>query len=220
MKFKHCLKLSAAAFALTCAGYASSASVTVQSGGIALNSIDTTNVGNQGDPWLINETMTSAGTLRFAENPLGGDNPTGSVHAAGKWITKTILNNTGNTWTSFELELQVVLGTPSSNGDGLSFADGSNLTGLFTSDQFSMYTRQDVARDYLNFNTGDVLPGESVTFRFVITDASANDPFFLLQTPNIVDRPAVPEPETYAMLLAGLGLLGFIAHRKRQKRLT
>ena len=26
---------------------------------------------------------------------------------------------------------------------------------------------------------------------------------------------AVPEPETYAMLLAGLGLLGFLAHRRK-----
>ncbi len=26
---------------------------------------------------------------------------------------------------------------------------------------------------------------------------------------------AVPEPETYAMLLAGLGLLGFVAHRRK-----
>lgn len=28
---------------------------------------------------------------------------------------------------------------------------------------------------------------------------------------------AIPEPETYAMLLAGLGLLGVVAHRKHQK---
>ena len=28
---------------------------------------------------------------------------------------------------------------------------------------------------------------------------------------------AVPEPETYAMLLAGLGLLGFVAHRRKQQ---
>ena len=27
---------------------------------------------------------------------------------------------------------------------------------------------------------------------------------------------AVPEPETYAMMLAGLGLLGFVAARRRQ----
>lgn len=28
---------------------------------------------------------------------------------------------------------------------------------------------------------------------------------------------AVPEPETYAMMLAGLGMLGFSARRKKQK---
>ena len=28
---------------------------------------------------------------------------------------------------------------------------------------------------------------------------------------------AVPEPETYAMLLAGLGLMGFTARRRKQK---
>jgi len=27
---------------------------------------------------------------------------------------------------------------------------------------------------------------------------------------------AVPEPETYAMLLGGLGLMGFIARRRKQ----
>jgi hypothetical protein len=29
---------------------------------------------------------------------------------------------------------------------------------------------------------------------------------------------AVPEPETYAMLLAGLGLLGFAARRRQHQR--
>lgn len=28
---------------------------------------------------------------------------------------------------------------------------------------------------------------------------------------------AVPEPETYAMLLAGLGLMGFMTYRRKQK---
>jgi len=28
---------------------------------------------------------------------------------------------------------------------------------------------------------------------------------------------AIPEPETYAMMLAGLGLMGFVARRRKQK---
>jgi hypothetical protein len=27
----------------------------------------------------------------------------------------------------------------------------------------------------------------------------------------------IPEPETYAMMLAGLGLIGFVANRRRRK---
>jgi hypothetical protein len=30
--------------------------------------------------------------------------------------------------------------------------------------------------------------------------------------------PAVPEPETYALMLAGLGIMGFVASRRRQRR--
>jgi hypothetical protein len=30
--------------------------------------------------------------------------------------------------------------------------------------------------------------------------------------------PAVPEPETYALMLAGLGIMGFVARRRRQQR--
>ena len=40
-------------------------------------------------------------------------------------------------------------------------------------------------------------------------------------TVSMIDAPvaAIPEPETYAMLLAGLGLLGFMARRRKQKGL-
>jgi hypothetical protein len=37
-------------------------------------------------------------------------------------------------------------------------------------------------------------------------------------TPISIDVAAVPEPETYAMLLAGLGLLGFAARRKKLQK--
>jgi hypothetical protein len=42
-------------------------------------------------------------------------------------------------------------------------------------------------------------PGQGNTMTFTLTQV-----------------PTIPEPETYAMLLAGLGLIGFIARRRKQ----
>ena len=60
------------------------------------------------------------------------------------------------------------------------------------------------------------------TFSFVATTTSSTLHFASLQESaggialdNISVTP-VPEPETYAMLLAGLGLMGAVARRRRQ----
>jgi hypothetical protein len=51
--------------------------------------------------------------------------------------------------------------------------------------------------------------------------ASVNDTFHNNNTGHFdVTVTAVPEPETYAMLLAGLGLMGAVARRKKQKSLA
>jgi len=193
-------------------------SLSVESGGITLNEYNFSKAGSSAEPWTINESMTSGGTLKLDSlegqyvSPLGSPNATGSGHNYGRWFDKTITNNTGSKWTSFELELQAILGTPSLNGDGLSFADGANF--IFSSDMFTQYTRIDNTRDYLNFHHGAVESGETVTFHFAITDNLDNNPFWLLQTPNKVDAP-VPEPSTFILFGAGLG--GLAIWRKRKQ---
>ncbi len=191
---------------------ANAAIITVESGGLTIVDFDDSTAGTQSDPWLLEESVTGAGLLKWTGG-LGGGVP-GIAQSAGKFLAITKWNNTGQAWTSFELELQVTQGSPSGEGDGLSFAQGNGLT--FTSDIFSNLTRIDDTRDYLNFSGGIVNPGQSVTFYIAISDNSGNDPFYLLQTPNKVDRdPEVPEPSTWAMMLGGLGV---VAYRVRSRR--
>jgi len=52
---------------------------------------------------------------------------------------------------------------------------------------------------------------DGILFHAIWTGASDGAESFF-----VVGTPAIPEPETYAMMLAGLGLLGFVARRRRQ----
>jgi hypothetical protein len=190
------------------------ATLSVESGLGTLDSYSFLSAGDVvGNAWTINDTLTgnSPFLLRFAtENgsPLSPGTLTGTFHQAGKWFLKSVTNNTGVAWTSFELEVQSIMGVASTDGDGLSFAQGSGLA--FTSDRFAIYTRIDDTRDYLNFHGGTVNPGDTVSFAFAISDNSSNNPFWLQETPN---RAEVPIPATF--LIFGSGLLGLAGFRKK-----
>jgi hypothetical protein len=65
---------------------------------------------------------------------------------------------------------------------------------------------------------GTVPVGTYVAFEdipFPLSDFNYDDESFVFT--NVSTVSSVPEPETYAMLLAGLGLLGFAGRRRKQQ---
>ena len=96
--------------------------------------------------------------------------------------------NNNNYW-------QVVLGNTSQNSSALSIANGG-FSGWTTS---TMTFTATSASEVLSFLAKGTTPGAP--------------PFLLLDSVSLTA--AVPEPETWAMLLGGLGLVGFMARRRR-----
>jgi hypothetical protein len=118
------------------------------------------------------------------------------------------------------------------NGDGV-LSEGSDVL-WFTGLGSGMYTISsgivgqnlsfDVLTSELNGATGSILGGDHMSFFGV--KATGGDPFELklfgtveagaLYSGNVTVT-AVPEPETYTMLLGGMALLGWAARRRQIK---
>jgi hypothetical protein len=173
--------------------------------------------GSLADPIVLNEAI-SGGVLdeivSISGLPSLG-NLIGSAHTNGFALRKVVRNDTGLTWSFFDHELQEVLGTPSSNGDGLAFGQGFAAARPFTSDVFTVVNEIIDARDFVNFSGGTVAPGATVTFNFVITDNSdaRDDLDFLRQRPNFRVG-TVPVPGTLLLLGLGLGGLAAVARKR------
>lgn len=139
-------------------------------------------------------------------------------HNFAAWrIDKYVTNETGKTWTSFTHELLQSDKSPSPNNDGLSFAQLGNPNYPRSSDKFLTVTAdENHLRDYLSYTSGEVASGESVYFGYGITnrrETPQTEPFFLKQ---IALAGIVPEPATWALFLAGFGLVG-VAIRRRER---
>jgi PEP-CTERM motif len=67
---------------------------------------------------------------------------------------------------------------------------------------------------------GSVQPGTSSTWLVVFTDGTTISPavasFIDGASVSVGTVALIPEPETYAMLLAGMGMIGFIARRRKR----
>lgn len=112
----------------------------------------------------------------------------------GIGFQSVLINLTGTPWIFVDHELQEVYGTPSPEADGLSFGQFLPQFRPFTSTRFSTSEEEIDVRDYVNFSGGVVAPGDSVVFRYIFTDTSPLDRFFLLQRPNFQPRVGLIDP--------------------------
>jgi hypothetical protein len=145
--------------------------------------------GTQADPFVVHEeinTISSDVILLIRDIDPGVANRVGTHHAFAFVLTKVVTNKTPRAWTSFALELREVLETYSPYGDGLSFGQASTAGRPYVSREFTISTETEEPYDQLEFTGGRIEPGASATMTFVISDASPEKYFYLLQQPGQV----------------------------------
>ena len=174
--------------------------------------------GSSADPFVLNETVTDLDVTMTISGLPGFGNPVGTGHVAGFALIKRVTNNTGETWDFYDHELQEILGTPSAEGDGLSFAQGSGSPPRpWTCDLLPIVDEVTDVRDFINFSGGTVAQGQVAAFYYAITDNSPVDSFYLRQRPNYQPLGGIPEPSTLIIwsLLGGLAVtVGWWRKRK------
>jgi len=156
--------------------------------------LDLTKVFNSVDPIVLTFTV---------EHGTGPGNPYA--------VKETVTNSTNELWTDFHY----TIGEPA-QGNGVVFTQHNNsvLSG-FSLDQSSGPRNLDFSGSLASgspavtagFMISPFDPGQGNTMTFTVT-----------QVPTIGQVPPVPEPETYAMLLAGLGLMGAMVKGRNSKK--
>ena len=139
-------------------------------------------------------------------------------------VYEAITNRTTLTFTDFHLQITEPGGAPThgvvfNSFDPTDSEWGPDFTPSFALDSPSKAQPspfQHTGPRDLNF-TGELKPGATAGesyFSLNMPDPGAGNTytFTLTQTPTVG---VVPEPETYALMLAGLGLVGFMARRKK-----
>ena len=117
------------------------------------------------------------------------------------------------------------------NGSGVSFSFGASPGSLPAGGAYSFSTETDADSNRPTQRNG-VNPGETVSFNFLSSysaTVAAMNTFayntvvgihvqgFANRESEALVTTAIPEPETYALMLAGLGAIAFMARRRRQR---
>ena len=213
------IALALAAIALAPTAFADSISGLKNTGaGFAVDTLDT----NYALSVIAGSTTGLGGYGYVADNldwPDGG--PWIASGTASKWLTPTVnegqsfdpSSSGGYSWTlSFDLtgfnqSTASFSAQWATDNSGVVKLNGAQIG---TSSSFSSWSSFAASS---GFNSG------VNTLEFVVTNlaSSSGNPTGLRVEFLSSTVAAVPEPETYAMLLAGLGLMGTIARRRKQK---
>lgn len=178
---------------------------------VVLHSV--TGSGTVADPFFLTETVSGPDvTISIAGMGSNFGQLGGTTHVANFRLTKYILNATAGPWTFYDNELQEILGTASTDGDGLAFGQGGGAIRTPVGNPLSTAVEIDTWRDYINFSGGTVDVGEYLTVTYTISDNSPDGQFYLRQRPNIdYQENPVPDAGTTVSLLglalASLGVL-------------
>jgi hypothetical protein len=143
-----------------------------------------TGTGTVQDPFVVVEDITGDQPILVIRGmSYGFGNRIGSQHIIGFAIAKIAINHTGSSWTQYRMELRTTPTEPSPYGDGLSFAQGFTGGPPVVSDGFHHAHVIDEPFDAIDFTDGQIKPGQSVSFDFMITDMTPKPEVYLLQQP-------------------------------------
>ena len=201
------VKMKALVVALAFAGSISTASaagvitdVTINNG--AGGTFDLTDLGTDPNVLDLSKIFTSVDPISLTFTVGHTNGGSGGPYA----ITETITNNTGQTWLDYHISIT----EPTNGGQGVVFTNFNNsaLTG------FTLDSAPSSGPRNLNF-TGELAHSGVATATFSLSpfDPGAGN----TATFTLTQVPTIPEPETYAMLLAGLGLMGAMARRRNRE---
>lgn len=144
--------------------------------------------GTAADPFVLVQELESASPVNLvirAARPIRPMDSSGRFANGFLSMRLDILNNSGLPWIEFGLELQERLGQASVIGDGLSFDQRLSTSTSIGSDRFPAYSRDFEPYDRILFRDGAIDHGETVSFRFLVTDFTPRWEFFLVMDPRI-----------------------------------
>ena len=150
--------------------------------------VSVTGTGTRSDPIVVTQELESSSPITIVIRATGPIDPfsTSANPCNGfLYLRAVVLNNSGQAWIEFELELQEVLRKASVFGDGLSFDQRQSGNEVIGSDSFLEFSRDFEPYDRLLFRKGTGGSVEDGIIPFLITDFTPRAQFYLVLDPRI-----------------------------------